>query len=233
MVVGVRRGCFWFHASCLTVFPRMSPRLPQHDDHPGSQLFVHDSWVSWVASATPRALHQHTCPRLRAPPPRHPLSSSPNIRVNLPGRLLILTHTFAMPPRYEAPAVPAGPFPSCFDADHANQTCAVVENGNCLSGLSRVIAHQAPDVGENEASRRATTATTTPVASHSAQPVSRKRQRSDISRVDASYPRKRAITACRHYRSRKVKCNNARPTCGNCEVSKASCVYEDSQDLSR
>ena len=62
--------------------------------------------------------------------------------------------------------------------------------------------------------------------------VSRKRQRPNSSRTDVTFPRKRAITACRTCRSRKVKCNNARPTCGNCEASLASCVYEDPQDFS-
>ncbi|KAI9038749.1 uncharacterized protein KD926_010484 [Aspergillus affinis] len=42
----------------------------------------------------------------------------------------------------------------------------------------------------------------------------------------------RALTACQLCRSKKVKCNNARPSCSHCEKSKATCVYGDSQDIS-
>ncbi|KAH6879479.1 hypothetical protein B0T10DRAFT_520121 [Thelonectria olida] len=137
-----------------------------------------------------------------------------------------------MPPCYQPPAAPSGPFPSYYDPDHANQTCSAVDNGNSLPGLSQVIARQAPDIVDNEAGKHTTITANASIASQSTLPISRKRQRPNISRADASYPRKRAINACRHCRLRKVKCNNARPTCGNCEASKASCVYEDSQDLS-
>lgn len=61
---------------------------------------------------------------------------------------------------------------------------------------------------------------------------SRKRTRADNPRDAVTYPRKRAIYACRQCRVRKVKCNNARPTCRSCEVSSATCTYEDTQDLS-
>lgn len=60
----------------------------------------------------------------------------------------------------------------------------------------------------------------------------RKRDRGEVSRADVAYPRKRATAACRLCRSRKVKCNNARPTCGNCSSHNAVCVYEDSDDVS-
>ncbi|KAG7152258.1 hypothetical protein HYQ46_011912 [Verticillium longisporum] len=49
----------------------------------------------------------------------------------------------------------------------------------------------------------------------------RKRDRGEVSRADVAYPRKRATAACRLCRSRKVKCNNARPTCGNCSSHNA------------
>ncbi|KAI9167955.1 hypothetical protein HJFPF1_04098 [Paramyrothecium foliicola] len=62
------------------------------------------------------------------------------------------------------------------------------------------------------------------VSPQSAPTTARKRQRVESSRAEATYPRKRAITACRLCRSRKVKCNNARPVCGNCEASGAPCV---------
>ncbi|KAE9373064.1 hypothetical protein N431DRAFT_336998 [Stipitochalara longipes BDJ] len=47
-----------------------------------------------------------------------------------------------------------------------------------------------------------------------------------------SYPRKRAVTACRLCRVRKRKCNNARPTCKFCETLGAECSYEDPLDHS-
>ncbi|KAH6621711.1 hypothetical protein C7974DRAFT_397016 [Boeremia exigua] len=62
--------------------------------------------------------------------------------------------------------------------------------------------------------------------------VTRKRRRTEKSRVGAAYPRKRAVAACQLCRVRKVKCNNARPSCGGCLSSQISCVYEDSQDHS-
>ncbi|KAK9343141.1 hypothetical protein V1522DRAFT_250336 [Lipomyces starkeyi] len=74
--------------------------------------------------------------------------------------------------------------------------------------------------------------TTNPVSGDSALTTSRKRQRPGGSRVIGTYPRMRALTACQLCRSKKVKCNNARPSCSNCEKSKATCVYGDSQDIS-
>ena len=62
--------------------------------------------------------------------------------------------------------------------------------------------------------------------------ASRKRPRGETHRPEHVYPRKRAITACRLCRHRKVKCNNQRPICGACADSNASCVYEDTDDHS-
>lgn len=61
---------------------------------------------------------------------------------------------------------------------------------------------------------------------------SRKRRRTEKSRVGAAYSRKRAVAACRLCRARKIKCNNARPSCGGCMSSGSICVYQDSQDHS-
>lgn len=61
---------------------------------------------------------------------------------------------------------------------------------------------------------------------------SRKRKRPERQRSDVTYPRKRAIAACRLCRSRKIKCNNSRPICGACSSSNAQCVYEGSEDCS-
>ncbi|KAF3393731.1 hypothetical protein F1880_004758 [Penicillium rolfsii] len=55
----------------------------------------------------------------------------------------------------------------------------------------------------------------------------RKRKRSA-----ATYPRKRALLACEKCRARKIKCNNARPSCRSCTVSQSRCVYDDPDDLS-
>ena len=62
---------------------------------------------------------------------------------------------------------------------------------------------------------------------------SRKRPRNENSRAAVVYPRKRSIAACRLCRIKKVKCNNARPSCDSCLTSRAECVYADSQDHSR
>lgn len=62
--------------------------------------------------------------------------------------------------------------------------------------------------------------------------ASRKRPRPETHRPEHVYPRKRAITACRLCRHRKVKCNNQRPVCGACSASNASCIYEDAEDHS-
>ncbi|KAJ4986958.1 2OG-Fe(II) oxygenase superfamily protein [Stagonosporopsis vannaccii] len=59
-----------------------------------------------------------------------------------------------------------------------------------------------------------------------------KRRRTEKSRVGAAYPRKRAVTACRLCRARKVKCDNARPSCGGCVSTGSPCIYHDSQDHS-
>ncbi len=59
-----------------------------------------------------------------------------------------------------------------------------------------------------------------------------KRARTESSRAAMSYPRKRAVTACRLCRARKRKCNNARPTCNLCETVGADCSYEDPLDHS-
>lgn len=64
-------------------------------------------------------------------------------------------------------------------------------------------------------------------------PPSRKRKRPVKSRTDVAYPRKRATSACNLCRARKIKCNNARPSCSSCLAAGAACVYGDSQDQSR
>jgi hypothetical protein len=43
-------------------------------------------------------------------------------------------------------------------------------------------------------------------------------------------PRKRAITACEFCRLRKTRCDNARPTCGFCQLHQAECIYPDAVD---
>ncbi|KAJ5371235.1 uncharacterized protein N7496_007327 [Penicillium cataractarum] len=60
----------------------------------------------------------------------------------------------------------------------------------------------------------------------------KKRPRPENTRTGNAYQRKRAITACKACRARKIKCNNARPSCGSCLASMSPCVYEDRQDLS-
>lgn len=60
----------------------------------------------------------------------------------------------------------------------------------------------------------------------------RKRARDETTRSRMSYPRKRAVRACQVCRTRKMKCNNARPICGACRDAGAQCVYEDSMDHS-
>lgn len=60
------------------------------------------------------------------------------------------------------------------------------------------------------------------------QTESRKRPASSNSntRVAATYPRKRALTACDACRLKKVKCDNVRPICGSCvKIGITSCHY--------
>jgi hypothetical protein len=54
--------------------------------------------------------------------------------------------------------------------------------------------------------------------------ASRKRP---ASRVKSSYPRKRAIHACRNCRIRRTKCDNERPACSSCIDLGAECIYSD------
>lgn len=51
----------------------------------------------------------------------------------------------------------------------------------------------------------------------------RKRQHS---RVEAVYPRKRAIQACSTCRLRRTKCDNGRPSCSKCVGLGIECVYQ-------
>ncbi|KAK7408949.1 hypothetical protein QQX98_008893 [Neonectria punicea] len=117
-----------------------------------------------------------------------------------------------MPRCLPSSAAPSDPYAVCQATSDPSQDNSAIEGGNAFPAIS-------PSAGRRVAEDLATS-------------PPRKRQRSEASRADAAYPRKRAITACRLCRSRKVKCNNARPCCGNCEASKAVCVYEDSQDIS-
>jgi hypothetical protein len=48
-----------------------------------------------------------------------------------------------------------------------------------------------------------------------------------------SFPRKRAVAACRACQFRKIKCDNDRPTCSLCQVSGADCIYEQFPDISK
>ncbi|OJZ86495.1 hypothetical protein ASPFODRAFT_60479 [Aspergillus luchuensis CBS 106.47] len=48
-----------------------------------------------------------------------------------------------------------------------------------------------------------------------------------------AFTRKRAVAACRVCRSRKIKCDNARPTCSSCQLSESHCVYQDHVDFSK
>ncbi|CAD6442645.1 5e7ae012-43b4-4d56-8d92-b6af33ec6736 [Sclerotinia trifoliorum] len=54
-----------------------------------------------------------------------------------------------------------------------------------------------------------------------------KRQRFEKSRIENSYPRKRALRACQVCRARKTKCNNEKPVCGCCQALGAQCVYDE------
>ncbi|EDN99187.1 hypothetical protein SS1G_14047 [Sclerotinia sclerotiorum 1980 UF-70] len=49
-------------------------------------------------------------------------------------------------------------------------------------------------------------------------PLNSKRQRLEKSRIENSYPRKRALRACQVCRARKTKCNNEKPVCGCCQA---------------
>ncbi|PYI10921.1 hypothetical protein BO78DRAFT_448411 [Aspergillus sclerotiicarbonarius CBS 121057] len=48
-----------------------------------------------------------------------------------------------------------------------------------------------------------------------------------------AFPRKRAVAACRVCRTRKIKCDNARPQCASCRATDAHCVYEQYPDISK
>ncbi|APA13147.1 hypothetical protein sscle_10g079170 [Sclerotinia sclerotiorum 1980 UF-70] len=58
-------------------------------------------------------------------------------------------------------------------------------------------------------------------------PLNSKRQRLEKSRIENSYPRKRALRACQVCRARKTKCNNEKPVCGCCQALGAQCVYDE------
>ena len=45
--------------------------------------------------------------------------------------------------------------------------------------------------------------------------------------VSKDYPRRRALQACQICRARKTKCDNERPTCGNCEALEVECNYNE------
>ncbi|KAK9234142.1 hypothetical protein V1525DRAFT_391744 [Lipomyces kononenkoae] len=65
------------------------------------------------------------------------------------------------------------------------------------------------------------------------QPSQQKRVRQTSSREAKAFPRKRALAACRVCRVRKIKCNNAKPSCSSCAATGACCVYEDYHDISK
>ncbi|KAK9240600.1 hypothetical protein V1525DRAFT_416415 [Lipomyces kononenkoae] len=55
-----------------------------------------------------------------------------------------------------------------------------------------------------------------------------------ISRREANaFPHKRALAACRVCRVRKIKCNDAKPSCSSRATAGACCVYEDYHDISK
>jgi hypothetical protein len=45
------------------------------------------------------------------------------------------------------------------------------------------------------------------------------------SRAETSYPRKRAVQACRTCRVRRTKCDNGRPVCASCQALGSECIY--------
>lgn len=49
-------------------------------------------------------------------------------------------------------------------------------------------------------------------------------QKRPAPRGSASYPRKRAVTACQVCRARRTKCDNAKPACSFCVKSGAKCI---------
>ncbi|KPM42712.1 hypothetical protein AK830_g3857 [Neonectria ditissima] len=119
--------------------------------------------------------------------------------------------------------IPPESYSACQGVDDPSHGSSA-ESGNAFPAVSSTRSRAGRRTGEERGA--------SPVSGDSPQTTSRKRPRPESSRADVAYPRKRAIAACRLCRSRKVKCNNARPCCGNCEASKAVCVYEDTQDIS-
>lgn len=61
-------------------------------------------------------------------------------------------------------------------------------------------------------------------------PTKRPRITNDQGRDVATYPRHRAVAACRVCRARKTKCSNERPTCATCARQGSTCVYDSSQN---
>lgn len=68
-------------------------------------------------------------------------------------------------------------------------------------------------------------------ASPSQQSIASKSRKRKLPPADlnqqATFPRKRSVTACQLCRTRKTKCNNDRPICSQCLSLNAQCVYED------
>lgn len=74
--------------------------------------------------------------------------------------------------------------------------------------------HEVPDLLAGEGNE----------ASSTEGPMGRPKRRAP--RLAASYPRKRAIQACRTCRFRRTKCDNARPSCASCVRRGAECIYQ-------
>ncbi|KEQ92530.1 hypothetical protein AUEXF2481DRAFT_422292 [Aureobasidium subglaciale EXF-2481] len=76
-------------------------------------------------------------------------------------------------------------------------------------------------IGETEVSRSA----------NDDDPIDRSSQKRPAPRGTASYPRKRAVTACQVCRARRTKCDNLKPACSFCLKVGATCI-QSSVDLS-
>ncbi|KAH6618790.1 hypothetical protein C7974DRAFT_441275 [Boeremia exigua] len=62
------------------------------------------------------------------------------------------------------------------------------------------------------------------VSPHEPAPADRTGQKRPAPRGSASYPRKRAVTACQVCRARRTKCDNAKPACTFCVKVGAKCI---------
>lgn len=205
-------------------FPNMTRRVEARcPPHIGGILGVSETPRAQTLPGFPRGIS--SCPAFR------PVLYLPTLCFPLLPRIsaTCFQETCTMSNERFQDSVPTGSY-AIKGPDHPGQAIGRIDGAAARDTTLTYSLRGAAGFSPHAGSQQSPTST---ISADTAQAASRKRARPEGSRAEATYPRKRAITACRLCRSRKVKCNNARPVCGNCEASKATCVYEDNHDISK